>query len=139
MNYPRLFSPITIKPGFTLKKPYLHAAIHSGLSEDGSVNARFTEYYKARAVGGAGLLVIGACRFNGKGGKPNVMHIDSDADITMWRAFTDELHAAAPRLQAGAPALPRRTLVAMTRAPLTARRWPPQRCSPVSPAPPPRR
>ena len=32
-------------------------------------------------TGGAGLLVIGACRFNGKGGKPNVMHIDSDADM----------------------------------------------------------
>ena len=96
MNYPRLFSPITIKPGFTLKNRIFMPAIHSGLSEDGSVNARFTEYYKARAVGGAGLLVIGACRFNGKGGKPNVMHIDSDADIAMWRTFTDELHAAAP-------------------------------------------
>mgnify|MGYP002556386561 CR=1 FL=1 len=40
MNYPRLFSPITIKPGFTLKNRIFMPAIHSGLSEDGSVNVR---------------------------------------------------------------------------------------------------
>ena len=38
MNYPRLFSPIAIKPGFTLKNRIFMPAIHSGLSEDGKIH-----------------------------------------------------------------------------------------------------
>lgn len=93
MKFSRLFSPIEIKPGFVLKNRIFMPALHSGFSEDGSVNDRFTEYYKTRARGGAGLLIIGACRFESTGAKPNVMHISQDEDIPMWRAFTDEIHA----------------------------------------------
>ena len=96
MNYPRLFSPITIKPRLHAEKPYLHAG-HSQRALRGRQRKRPVH----RILQGPGRRRRGparhrACRFNGKGGKPNVMHIDSDADITMWRAFTDELHAAAP-------------------------------------------
>lgn len=93
MKFSRLFSPIEIKPGFVLKNRIFMPALHSGFSEDGSVNNRFTEYYKTRARGGAGLLIIGACRFESTGAKPNVMHISEDADIPMWKTFTDEIHA----------------------------------------------
>lgn len=94
--YPRLFSPIEIKPGFTLKNRIFMPALQSGFSEDGSVNRRFTEYYKARARGGAGLLIIGACRFESTGAKPNVMRLAGEEDIPMWQAFNEEIHAAGP-------------------------------------------
>ncbi len=93
MNYPRLFSPITIKPGFTLKNRIVMPAIQSGFTEDGSVGETLTAYYTARAKGGAALLIVGACRFDEAGARSNVLRLASDEDIPMWQAFNAKIHA----------------------------------------------
>lgn len=93
MNYPRLFSPITIKPGFTLKNRIVMPAIQSGFTEDGSVGETLTAYYTARAKGGAALLIVGACRFDEAGARSNVLRLASDDDIPMWQAFNAKIHA----------------------------------------------
>jgi 2,4-dienoyl-CoA reductase (NADPH2) len=93
MNYPRLFSPITIKPGFTLKNRIVMPAIQSGFTEDGSVGETLTAYYTARAKGGAALLIVGACRFDETGARSNVLRLASDEDIPMWKEFNAKIHA----------------------------------------------
>ena len=100
MKYQRLFTPITIKPGFTLKNRIIMPAIHSGFSKDGTLSDQFREYYRTRAAGGAGLLVVGACRFEDTGAHPDVLKLDSDEDIEMWRPFIDEIHALDCRIAA---------------------------------------
>ncbi|MBR1780515.1 MAG: FAD-dependent oxidoreductase [Oscillospiraceae bacterium] len=93
MKYPRLFSPIEVKPGFSLKNRIIQAAMHCGFTPDGTPTPQFREYYKARARGGAGLLIVGACRFEGTGARPNVMRLVDDGDVALWRPFVDEIHA----------------------------------------------
>ena len=93
MNYHRLFSPIEIKPGFVLKNRIVMPAIHSGFTPDGTPTPQFCEYYKARARGGAGLLIAGACRFEDTGAHPDVMRLDREEDIALWRPFVEDIHA----------------------------------------------
>ena len=93
MKFSRLFSPIEIKPGFTLKNRILMPALHHNYTPDGTLTDQFRAYYKTRAQGGVGLLIIGACRFEGSGAKPNVVRLAGDEDIPMWKSFLEELHA----------------------------------------------
>ena len=93
MSFHRLFSPIEIKPGFTLKNRILMPALHHNYTPDGTITEQFREYYLTRARGGAGLLIIGACRFEGTGAKGNVVRLASDGDVEMWRPLIQEIHA----------------------------------------------
>lgn len=93
MKYNRLFSPIEIKPGFTLKNRILMPALHHGYTPDGTPSPQLTAYYKARAKGGAGLIVLGACRFEGTGAKPDVLRLVDEDDVARLRVLVDELHA----------------------------------------------
>ena len=93
MKYNRLFSPIEIKPGFTLKNRILMPALHHGYTLDGTPSPQFRAYYKARAKGGAGLIVLGACRFEGTGAKPDVLKLVDEEDVVRLKEVVDELHA----------------------------------------------
>jgi 2,4-dienoyl-CoA reductase (NADPH2) len=93
MKYDRLFSPIEIKPGFTLKNRILMPAMQNVFTPDGSPTPQFCEYYKTRAKGGVGLLIVGACRFDPTGAKPNVMRLASEADVALWKPFVEDIHA----------------------------------------------
>lgn len=93
MKYDRLFSPIEIKPGFTLKNRILMPALQSGFTPDGAPNDQTRAYYMERARGGVGLLIIGACRFEETGAKPNVLRLASDEDVALWQPLVDDIHA----------------------------------------------
>ena len=45
MRYPRLFSPIEIKPGFTLKNRILMPALMGGYTPDGVPTPQLQEYF----------------------------------------------------------------------------------------------
>lgn len=92
MKFDRLFSPIEIKPGFTLKNRILMPALHHNYTPDGSLTDRLCEYYKTRARGGVGLIIIGACRFEDTGAKPSVVRLASDEDVEMWRPLVQDIH-----------------------------------------------
>ena len=91
MKYTRLFSPITIH-GMTLKNRIVMPAIHHLYTEDGYASPRFNEYYWERVEGGAGMIIVGSCRFDGYGAKANSMSLAEDATIPGWKEFTDGVH-----------------------------------------------
>jgi 2,4-dienoyl-CoA reductase (NADPH2) len=53
-----LFSPITIGK-LTLKNRIIMPAIDLGFCPDGMVNKRMIQFYRERAQGGAGLIMVG--------------------------------------------------------------------------------
>lgn len=91
MAFSRLFRPITVN-GMELKNRILMPAMHHLYTENGRCTQRFTRYYCRRAEGGAGLLIVGSCRFDGYGAKENSMSLCSDDLIPGWREFTDAIH-----------------------------------------------
>jgi 2,4-dienoyl-CoA reductase-like NADH-dependent reductase (Old Yellow Enzyme family) len=55
-QFPHLFSPLTLR-GVTLRNRILSTGHDTTLPTDGTVNAALVEYHRARAKGGAGLIV----------------------------------------------------------------------------------
>ena len=54
--FPTLFSPLTIKR-LTLKNRIASTPHSDGMAEDGLVTERLIAYFRAKAVGGAGLVM----------------------------------------------------------------------------------
>lgn len=92
MPYPRLFTPITVN-GMELKNRILMPALHHLYTDNGYCTDRFAEYYYRRAEGGAGLIIVGSCRFDDYGAKTNSMSLRTDDTIPGWKQFTDGMHA----------------------------------------------
>ena len=63
MTYSRLFTPITIG-NMTLKNRIVMPAMHHLYTENGYCTPRFSRYYWDRVEGGAGLIIVGSCRFD---------------------------------------------------------------------------
>lgn len=91
MKYPRLFTPIQIGT-MTLKNRIVMPAMHHLYTEDGYATPRFCEYYWKRVEGGAGLIIVGSCRFDGYGAKIGSMSLAADDTIPGWKDFTDGVH-----------------------------------------------
>lgn len=98
MEYKRLFTPITIN-GMKLKNRLVEAPIHMVYCPDGQCNERFTEYYKERAKGGVGLIIVGGCRFDEYGYSGGMMSLHDDDHIQSWKTFVDEIHACDPEVK----------------------------------------
>lgn len=91
MKLTHLFTPIQIGP-MTLKNRIVMPAMHHLYTEDGYNTPRFSEYYWKRVEGGAGLIIVGSCRFDDYGAKANSMSLRTDDTIPGWKAFTDGVH-----------------------------------------------
>ena len=91
MQYPRLFTPIQIG-SLTLKNRIVMPAMHHLYTENGYATPRFNEYYWKRVEGGAGLIIVGSCRFDGYGAKANSMSLAEDSTIPGWQEFTRGVH-----------------------------------------------
>lgn len=72
----------------TLKNRTIMTAMHTLYTENGLPTPRFNEFYWRRAQGGTGLVVVGACRFDGKGAVKSTMDLTDDGCIKPWQAFT---------------------------------------------------
>ncbi len=92
MKYKRLFTPIQIKPGFTLKNRLVMPAMHHLYTDNGRCTERFRAYYYARAEGGLAMAIVGSCRFDDYGAKDNSMSLRTDDVIPGWKEFTDGMH-----------------------------------------------
>ena len=92
MQYQKLFTPVTIGP-LTLKNRIAMMAMHHLYTDDGLPTERFCQYYYKRAEGGAGLIIVGSCRFEDYGSKAHTMSLEYDSMIAPWHAFTDGMHA----------------------------------------------
>ena len=91
MTYSRLFTPITIG-NMTLKNRIVMPAMHHLYTENGYCTPRFSRYYWDRVEGGAGLIIVGSCRFDDYGAKDNSMSLRTDDTIPGWQAFTKGVH-----------------------------------------------
>ena len=91
MRYRRLFTPITIN-GMELKNRIVMPAMHHLYTDNGYCTPKFAHYYWRRAEGGAGLIIVGSCRFDEYGAKANSMSLASDDTIPGWKQFTDGIH-----------------------------------------------
>ena len=92
MQYSRLFTPITIG-SLKLKNRIVMPAMHHLYTEKGYATPRFCRYYWDRVEGGAGLIIVGSCRFDDYGAKMNSMSLRTDDTIHGWKEFTDGVHA----------------------------------------------
>ncbi len=92
MKYSRLFAPIQIGT-MALKNRIVMPAMHHLYTENGYATPRFCQYYWDRVEGGAGLIIVGSCRFDDYGAKANSMSLRTDDTIPGWKDFTDGVHA----------------------------------------------
>ncbi len=97
MKYNKLFSPITIN-GMELKNRVLMPAINHIYTPEGLPNERFTEYYKKRAEGGVGLIIVGGARFEKYGGTFAMIDLGDDSVIPVFKKFTDVIHGAGAKV-----------------------------------------
>lgn len=91
MQYTRLFTPIKIG-AMTLKNRIVMPAMHHLYTENGYATPRFSEYYWKRVEGGAGLIIVGSCRFDEYGAKIGSMSLATDDTVPGFLAFTRGVH-----------------------------------------------
>lgn len=90
----KLFEPISIGP-VSLANRVVMTAMHLNYTPYGEMNDRFINFYKARALGGTGLIVIGGAEIDDEASGVDLMlSIKDDRFIPGLRRFTDALHAA---------------------------------------------
>ena len=101
-----LFEKINIGQ-ITLKNRLIMSAMDLGFTSDGTINDRIINFYRERAKGGVGLIVVGGCypEINGKVWK-SIIGLDRDELIPGLKRLTDAIHrydvrVAAQLLHAG--------------------------------------
>ena len=101
-----LFENINIGQ-ITLKNRLIMSAMDLGFTSDGTINDRIINFYRERAKGGVGLIVVGGCypEINGKVWK-SIIGLDRDELIPGLKRLTDTIHrydvrVAAQLLHAG--------------------------------------
>lgn len=91
MQYPHLFSPISLG-GCEVPNRVVMAPINNGLlSTDETWPMRTIRYYEERAIGGTGLIITGAVRVSELAGIPKVGIFDKRF-IPSHKALVDRIH-----------------------------------------------
>ncbi len=90
----KLFEPISIGP-VTLPNRIVMTAMHLNYTPEGQVTDRFINFYKARALGGAGLIIIGGAAIDDEAcGMDNFLSIKDDSVIPGLTRFAKAIHDA---------------------------------------------
>lgn len=102
----KLFEKINIGQ-MILKNRIIMSAMDLGFTTDGTINDQIINFYRERAKGGVGLIVVGGCypEMNGKVWK-SIIGLDKDEFIPGLKRLTDVIHrydvrVAAQLLHAG--------------------------------------
>lgn len=72
-------------------------AMHLNYSENGSVNDRQLEFYRTRARGGAGLIIVGPCRIDDVGGSFDMIGLDDDKFLPGLQRLSDAIRSEGSR------------------------------------------
>src|SRR3954468_93330 len=96
MPFPHVFEPLTIRHR-TLKSRINFGAHTANMAEDGLPGARHIGYYRERALGGAGMIVVEPVPIHRTAvlTRGNFRH-DDDAMVPAFRRLTDACRDAAP-------------------------------------------
>ena len=85
-----LFEPIEIGP-VTVPNRIVMPAMHLNYTMDGEVSDRLIDFYRARAAGGVGLIILGGCAIDTVGGGFFMVGLHDDKFIPGLTRFVDEL------------------------------------------------
>lgn len=92
-----LFSPIRINQ-LEIRNRIVLPAMHLGYTPGGLVSDRLVEFYRERARGGAGLIVIGGCTVDEFGGMSEMIAIQDDRFIEGLSRLAQAVQAEGARL-----------------------------------------
>ncbi|HAR98586.1 MAG TPA: NADH:flavin oxidoreductase [Syntrophus sp. (in: bacteria)] len=91
MKFVRLFEPIIINRLFIQNRMVMPAmGLH--YTKDYSFPERMQHFYRRRAHGGVGLMILGPVAFDDRGAAPAMPGIFDDRALEAFRIFLDELH-----------------------------------------------
>ena len=91
MTITKLLDPITMK-GTVIKNRIVMPAMALFYTDDYTFNHRCKAFYRERAVGGVGLMIMGPMAIDRIGGHPFLPGLFDDSFIGPIRAFARELH-----------------------------------------------
>ena len=74
--------------------------MHLGYCPQGEVTDRLVAFYKARAKGGAGLIILGGCAVDRVGTNFSMVQLDDDAFIPGLRRLAEAVHAEGAKIAA---------------------------------------
>ena len=87
MEFPHLFSPITIR-NMELKNRIVMTAMHLGYTPQGKVTDQLIDFYAERARGGVGLVIVGGCPIDEFGGMIGMIGLYDDRFISGLQQLT---------------------------------------------------
>ena len=99
MDFPYLFSPITIN-GIELKNRIVMTAMHLGYTPTGEANDRLVEFYRRRAQGGVGFIIVGGCLIDEFGGMQSMISLNDDRFIPGLTQLTEAVKGGGAKIAA---------------------------------------
>lgn len=94
----KLLSPVRIGQ-MELKNRVVMPAMHLGYCKDGFVTNKLIEFYRARARGGVGLIIVGGCTIDDQG-YGNMIKIDDDKYIPGLAELVNAVHEEGGKIAA---------------------------------------
>ncbi|WP_407309209.1 FAD-dependent oxidoreductase [Desulfosporosinus sp. SB140] len=92
-----LFSPAQIGT-LRVRNRLIMTPMHLGYSPEGEVTDRLIEFYRARARGGVGLIIVGGCGIDKIGNAFGMTQLDDDRCIPGLRQLVDAVHAEGAKI-----------------------------------------
>ncbi|MFC1859348.1 NADH:flavin oxidoreductase, partial [Thermodesulfobacteriota bacterium] len=93
MMYPRLFNPLKIRH-VELPNRMIMAPMHMGYTPEGLVTDQFLEFYRERAKGKPGMIIVGGANYHPTGKfYPGMISIEDDDTIPGLKKLTDAIRA----------------------------------------------
>ncbi len=88
----KLFEPITVGP-VTVPNRLVMTAMHLNYTPGGEVTDRLIEFYRARALGGAGFIIVGGAEINDQSsGWDSFLSVKEDTMIAGLSRLTEAVH-----------------------------------------------
>jgi 2,4-dienoyl-CoA reductase (NADPH2) len=99
MQFPHLFSPITVN-SMVIKNRIVMTAMHLGYTPTGEVSDRLVAFYRERARGGVGLIIVGGCPIDEYGGMLGMIGLFDDRFIPGLERLTTAVKAEGGKIAA---------------------------------------
>jgi 2,4-dienoyl-CoA reductase (NADPH2) len=91
MKFIRLFEPITINQ-LIVKNRIVMPAMALFYTKDYTLTEKFRAFYRRRAAGGVGLMLVGPVAVGVAGSEPFMLGLFRDTQMESMKRFIDELH-----------------------------------------------
>jgi 2,4-dienoyl-CoA reductase (NADPH2) len=96
--FTKIFEPIAVGP-MTLANRLVMTAMHLNYTPTGEVTDQLIDFYRARALGGAGLIILGGAAINDQAcGMDNFISVKDDSVVPGLTRFAENLHQAGGKI-----------------------------------------